>query len=131
MQWMEGIGAYIWGFNHFGEGYPSKGKDGLVSVKLKARDIVPGWPRGRSTSVRSPVELPIDYYLSYLGRTWWGIADFDKLEKETVLTALYHKCQREMLNQYRERYRTPTPTLGLGRKLDREFDQRIEEEFSK
>lgn len=64
---------------------------------MKARDVVPGWPRGRSTSVHSPDE-PGDMLI--WGRCSWSTADYEKLKAEVAENHRYHQQQAAMLNQF-------------------------------
>ena len=67
--------------------------------KIKARDIILGWPRGRSTADMWPD---------------WKMADMlevfrpDQIERiaEAKLDAAYHEGQQEMVNRFIERWRT-------------------------
>lgn len=87
---------------------------------MKAREVVPGWPRGRSSE-----SLSRDWELSYRDTYWprffhrnhtpGDIADFEANRQ-------YHLDQAEMLNTYLERYRRKTEhgdyLLDPGKYLD-------------
>jgi len=60
-----------------------------MPTKLKARDVITGWPRGRSMLAS---EYPILY-------------DY----REFVWSWEYHRAQAEMLDRHRSEYRRPTP----------------------
>lgn len=71
-------------------------------MKVKARDIHPGWPRGRSTSFWSPPEVADVGFLIF-GRANWATRDMTELILDTIESALYHQRQAEMLERHRTR----------------------------
>ena|SRR5579864_60579 len=68
-------------------------------MKLKARQIVPGWPRGRSTSSRSlPQVQDLDMWM--FGRSNWCPADGYDLRWDIAYTIDYHRKQQAMVDKY-------------------------------
>lgn len=69
-------------------------------MKLKARDIIPGWPRGRSTADMWPDWKSVD-----MGEVFWP----NRAEKiaELKLDREYHEAQQQMVNEFIERWRRP------------------------
>lgn len=70
-------------------------------MKVKARDIIPGWPRGRSTSAQSPSELGEIGFMIF-GRSYWQPGDFTHLALDIIANVQYHQRQAEMLNRHRK-----------------------------
>jgi len=64
-------------------------------VKVKARDIISGWPKPRSSSCWS-----FDVYFFS-----WSPASKERLRDQAAAKA-YHEGQQRMVNQYFEQYRT-------------------------
>jgi hypothetical protein len=70
---------------------------------MKARDIIPGWPRGRSTS-------------SFEGN-WAYVNDgfffrcSDEMRASLRLDAEYHRGQQAMMERYFAQYRSREPVL--------------------
>jgi hypothetical protein len=73
-------------------------------MKLKARDIIPGWPKGRSTSVFGPLNSSlILWFASIRARE----DECDKLRFAEQLASLeYHQAQQNLLHAYFEAYRS-------------------------
>jgi hypothetical protein len=67
-------------------------------MKIKARDIIAGWPRSRSTSTPWP-DQPMP------GQ--WNASTGDRLLDDDR-TRAYHARQQDMLDEYIERYRRLT-----------------------
>jgi hypothetical protein len=70
---------------------------------MKARDIIPGWPRGHSTSAPFPTETP----MWRLGTDWGEVAD-RLIDSED--NRKYHAEQERMMHEWRTktgRFRPP------------------------
>ena len=67
-------------------------------MRTKARDIIPGWPRGRSTDYKHRIYLYHDEWplLNRLSQEM-----HDQLDIERV----YHQMQQAMVNEWFARYR--------------------------
>src|ERR1700722_10392640 len=75
----------------------------------KARDIIAGWPRGRSTSTSSYYRYEADMLVFMLfGRSHWSAPDLFRAEDELAASAFYHREQAAMLDKHRSEYRRPT-----------------------
>lgn len=70
-------------------------------MKIKARDIIPGWPKGRSTSPCHALWESMDdpTFMMYIFRKP------DKFILELRLDFLYHKMQQAMINKWFARHR--------------------------
>jgi hypothetical protein len=68
-------------------------------MKTKARDIVLGWPKGRSTTVTNSN----DFYLLY--DIWPYTNNSDGMQEQYKLDRLYHQMQQAMVNEWFARYR--------------------------
>jgi hypothetical protein len=69
-------------------------------MKLKARDIIAGWPRGRSTSAFTITRADLEW-LQFVNRA----RRFD----EMIASVEYHEAQQRMIDDYFERWRQPRP----------------------
>jgi len=78
-------------------------------VKLKARDIIPGWPKGRSTSTFILNRDDLVWCL------WLNRANYHKSFFEMKASVEYHEAQQRMMNGYFERWRTPRIRLDNDR----------------
>lgn len=78
-------------------------------AKVKARDIIPGWPRGRSTSSDKSYEEygEIDLWWLHFGRANWSVDDMLMLVGDKQVNFEYHARQRAMMEEFRSRYRRP------------------------
>jgi hypothetical protein len=94
----------------------------MSDSKLKARDIIAGWPRGRSTSTSSYYLYEAEMLIFVLfGRTSWNATDLFKAEDEISASAAYHREQQRMFDWYVSRYRAPKSEMMIdccGRKLN-------------
>lgn len=70
-------------------------------AKVKARDIVEGWPRGRSTSTLS---LPERWMLDWPMNREEGC-------HELIREIEYHESQQRMVNEYFEAWRKPKANI--------------------
>lgn len=68
-------------------------------MKIKARDIIPGWPRGRSTE-----SWKIHQY-KFLDVWWLNIIISKEMKESLKLDVLYHQMQQAMINEWFARYR--------------------------
>jgi hypothetical protein len=66
-------------------------------MKFKARDIISGWPRGRSTSCPNVPETGGWWFLTF-GRASWKEGDISLLYFERQMVAHYHEQQAEMMD---------------------------------
>jgi len=74
----------------------------------KARDIIAGWPRGRSTSTSSYYKYEAEMLIFMLfGRTHWSAPDLFRAEDELAANSVYHREQQRMFDWYVSQYRTP------------------------
>ena len=109
----------------FGEGYDSKIVcepclkaacamiSGVTTFKLKARDIVPGWPRGRSTSCRASGDWQYaDFMIQWYRLLGWGepAKEYAHRLREN---REYHERQQAMVDHYRKYFWTPIMGLAL------------------
>lgn len=76
--------------------------------KVKARDVIPGWPKPRSTSANwVPWRFyALPFYPSHLGETY----------AEDMTTVLYHDAQQKMVDDYFEHWRTPSGPFSQNRR---------------
>jgi hypothetical protein len=74
----------------------------LRHSRLKARDIIPGWPRGRSTSAEGRdriIGLGM-YRIRFLG----NLKGFELFAEEVRLTRKYHEQQQAMVDEFRRSF---------------------------
>ena len=75
--------------------------------KVKARNIIDGWPRGKSTSVSYENSLwdyvTDDVMFRFAVRGHWTLRD------DLIRDAEYHRDQQRMLDRHRSEYRRPHP----------------------
>jgi hypothetical protein len=88
---------------------------------VKARDIIPGWPRPRSTSTfpcptRDDMRLWICFF---------GPPSNARLECWEHMLA-YHEGQQRMVNQWFERWRTPQPAPKIPLKFFKMVNKTLE-----
>jgi hypothetical protein len=76
-------------------------------VKLKSRQIVSSWPRGRSTS-RPPIPHGSSFEILW-GRSNWNSIDLFDLQDEMIKSLAYHDTQQDMFDHHISSYRHPTP----------------------
>ena len=62
---------------------------------MKARDIIPGWPRGRSTTA------PLFCRESIPSFQGWPLADITAFGDEFFADLRYHQSQERMMHEYR------------------------------
>lgn len=74
-------------------------------MKLKARQIVPGWPRGKSTS-QPYISESNDLWWWMIGRSEWCAADGYDLHWDMARNIRYHREQKQMLDWWVSQYRT-------------------------
>jgi len=86
--------------------------ESILCAKTKARDLVPGWPRGRSTLGPWPRSMyPAWFYAAYM-----RVCSLDHYEgaqrllQENVANDLYHESQQRMVDEHRRRH--PAPIRG-------------------
>jgi hypothetical protein len=63
-------------------------------AKLKARDLIPSWPRGRSTTVsweNEKYRFRNDFFP-------WGVQGTDEYGRDLEADAKYHQKQQELVN---------------------------------
>lgn len=100
-----------------------------MPAKTKARDIIPGWPRGRSTSSftgkrywyndagvqyrvwflpweRQETESPLTPFMDW--RQEWAVFPDFRRTTEQALESSYRAGQQAMVDDYRAKYRTLT-----------------------
>lgn len=65
----------------------------LRKPKVKARDIIPGWPRGKSTT--QPTVSPLTFWEEHEGR--W----FEMVSAFVPSDARYHALQQAMMDKWR------------------------------
>jgi hypothetical protein len=86
-------------------------------VKIKARDVIAGWPKGRSTSGFSTTRLDLTFIVavrSGRGRFLTANPEADcAFLKELEAGVLYHEAQQRMVNEFLERWRTPDKTHAV------------------
>lgn len=66
--------------------------------KIKARDIIPGWPRGRST-------VSWIYQPWQCINCWWSFTSLnmsDEMKESLQLDIIYHAMQQAMVNEWFE-----------------------------
>jgi hypothetical protein len=70
---------------------------------MKARDIIPGWPRGRSTWAHAPSRWDLEGFDFGQNRLAWR----DRVRKcsDLKVDVIYHEAQQRMVNAYFERWR--------------------------
>jgi hypothetical protein len=73
-------------------------------MKVKARDVVPGWPRGHSTS--RPFD-DFDSFSMYYGRRLWTQSEREQLQADIEANAEYHRRQAEIAAEFRARKAQP------------------------
>ena len=92
----------------------TSGGSGSGANGLKARQVVTGWPRGRSSSCLGSFDWEYrDYGMMLFGRSYWSFADLGCKSREDELDWKYHQEQQAMLNAYFEQYRTKRPKIQL------------------
>jgi hypothetical protein len=70
---------------------------------MKARDIIPGWPRGRtSIPAFAPWRIPLTWHLDF---RLSGKSDADRFAADYHASVRYHEAQRLMVWCEWERYR--------------------------
>jgi hypothetical protein len=84
-------------------------------MKLKARDVIAGWPRGKSQSQPYIPSLDSFNFLIF-GRSYWDDLDLFNLRVDLGNEFLYHRDQQVMLDRHRSEYRRPT-SAWLARKI--------------
>lgn len=67
-------------------------------MKLKARDIMPGWPRGRSTM--NLYDRCMFGFICWLH--CWSPQDIMRLEMDLLASTKYHQHQAEMMENFRK-----------------------------
>lgn len=76
-------------------------------MKLKARDLVKGWPRGRSTSRFDSWKWKLDPFFLRINEPR------EEFIREGLADERYHQAQREMVDGFFERYRHPVPDWAV------------------
>lgn len=74
----------------------------MKPMKQKARDIIEGWPRGRSTM--TPYPKRCWWHLLYLYQSSTSLDNYNKA-KEFEFENTYHQMQQAMVNEWFARYR--------------------------
>jgi hypothetical protein len=69
--------------------------------KVKARDIIPGWPRGRTVTV----SFDNTRYLYFDMWPWLDRTSF-AMQHQLGIDRVYHQMQQAMVNEWFEKYRT-------------------------
>jgi hypothetical protein len=87
----------------------------MSDSKLKARDIIAGWPRGKSNSQPYVPESDAIQF-SFFGRSSWCPSDLYDLRWGIAYSIRYHREQSAMLDKHRSEYRRPT-AAWLARKI--------------
>lgn len=78
-------------------------------MKLKARDIVKGWPRSRSTSYGWPrSDCYLEPFFLLLNKPPRG-----EFIDEAIASREYHRAQQRMNDACFERWRKPLPRLRI------------------
>jgi hypothetical protein len=102
------------------------------TIKLKARDIVPFWPKGRSTESLARRFRTRWFY------TWMAWNEPQKVEEEYTDSENYHRAQKAMVNNFRNDQRAMDilrgkysidVVLNLARCFMEGSDERIAQEF--
>jgi hypothetical protein len=80
--------------------------------KLKARDIVEGWPRGKSTGGlglwSGDENFATDHWFLHFGRASWSFQDMTALQIEYNENCKEHVRAARMFGEYLSRYRVLT-----------------------
>jgi hypothetical protein len=71
-------------------------------MKIKARDIIPGWPKGRSTTASFD-----NHCWEYFDVWPKSCLHTDGMKEQMQLERLYHQMQQAMVNEYFAAYRLP------------------------
>ena len=87
----------------------TSGGSGSGRNALKARNIITGWARGRSTSCLGSSE-PLGQFI-FFGRSSWSFEDLGRKAREDELNWKYHQGQQAIQDAYFERYRTKMPVV--------------------
>lgn len=68
--------------------------------KVKARDIIPNWPRGRSTTVSyyNDIECRLPWLAFRIGLNW---AAKTKIHDDLIKELAYHQQQQKMVEAFR------------------------------
>jgi hypothetical protein len=72
---------------------------------MKARDLIPGWPKPRSTVCSTPYDCSA---MLRFGRCSWSSLDLERLCEDVVLNNNYHRAQQLMLDDFHSQYRRKT-----------------------
>ena len=67
-------------------------------MKMKARDIIPGWPQSHSTMARRDTWTYRRIFYAWFG---WTEADMLKDQREFWKNSRYHEDQQKMVDDYR------------------------------
>ena len=81
-----------------------------LTMKLKARDVVAGWPKGRSTSIFLPDRYELAWFRFAVSRSTYSELRFEIADRQRWLdlqqTVEYHEAQQAMVDRhFQERYR--------------------------